>query len=751
MNLNNGVTYSGLFNTVSGNFDNIASYNATFINTSLLGTTTTDLTPLQTVTTDADSNLTTIAYTPNNVSLTFMTRDSSGNCALNQLTCNYLIVNNSLVLYGLRITPLSDNTSVFSVTNAANNFVLINYDTTALKTTHKATQYYPDLTANTLAQFDNNGYLIGSNTISNNLGINATIYMASLTPNALLQLNGSYEITSSNTVSQNVTFSNTVDINGSLGTYGNPVPTSYFSAAYTQSFESYDIQNTSSGNLNFYRGATFYDSAIVNLLALSGSGSTVYVVGTNASPKFAVYNNSGVRKFSVSTTTGAVSTTNNALDDGSGNMTCQGTMTIYSTTSTTKFQVLNVMTMPVFKVDSTNNIVSTLSGTVLEDGFGNAVIDNNLTVNNNLTINGSGEVLIEGAGNGNKFYVEDGSGAVIFNVDTYNDIVTIGSGASCNLVVQTGNTSLQALSATTANFSSTITTALTASQLVQTNSSSQLTTSNTLPSGCSATNMTLTTPTFSGVATYGTGNSTTTISNATVTINNNVGNGNWGVITIEGREQGGNVNVLHLTNNATIGICGSAILFNGYTGSATSQASLAFTGVNFTVSQSFLPSTDNALTCGGTANRWSNVFSYNIGFGGQTTFSTNIALQAPNSSTYQAQAYAWNTYSNRRMKKHIKQIENPLELINKITGVEFFWRKGHGDNTEKNLKSKIVQHGFIAEDLNNVLPHACSVDENNEVNGVDYSKVIPLLVESIKSLSKQVNELKSEINNLKKK
>jgi hypothetical protein len=45
-----------------------------------------------------------------------------------------------------------------------------------------------------------------------------------------------------------------------------------------------------------------------------------------------------------------------------------------------------------------------------------------------------------------------------------------------------------------ANFSGTITTGLTASRLVQTNGSSQMIASNALPSGCTATNMTLTTP-----------------------------------------------------------------------------------------------------------------------------------------------------------------------------------------------------------------------------------------------------------------
>jgi hypothetical protein len=56
---------------------------------------------------------------------------------------------------------------------------------------------------------------------------------------------------------------------------------------------------------------------------------------------------------------------------------------------------------------------------------------------------------------------------------------------------------------TTPTLSGTITTNLTASKIIQSNGSSQLTASNTLPSSCSATSMTLTTPTLSGTISTG--------------------------------------------------------------------------------------------------------------------------------------------------------------------------------------------------------------------------------------------------------
>ena len=192
------ISYLGLFNQLDGEFNDLTVTNATIDNIKLTGKITTDLPASQTVVTDTTSSLSTIVYTPNNISTTFMFRDSSGNCSLNQLTVNYLIVNNTVALYGLKITPASDNTSVFSVTNSANNYTVINIDTTNLQTTFNGLIYFngtgatntfnwlftnsnnhnlliidpvnsnvvfPNLSALTLAQFDSNNNLIGNNSL----------------------------------------------------------------------------------------------------------------------------------------------------------------------------------------------------------------------------------------------------------------------------------------------------------------------------------------------------------------------------------------------------------------------------------------------------------------------------------------------------------------------------------------------------------------------------------------------------------
>jgi len=52
--------------------------------------------------------------------------------------------------------------------------------------------------------------------------------------------------------------------------------------------------------------------------------------------------------------------------------------------------------------------------------------------------------------------------------------------------------------------------------------------------------------------------------------------------------------------------------------------------------------------------------------------------------------------------------------------------------------SPTKQIGFIAEEIHQVCPAACSENEQGEPTGVDYAKITPLLVEAIKELKQMV-------------
>ena len=100
-----------------------------------------------------------------------------------------------------------------------------------------------------------------------------------------------------------------------------------------------------------------------------------------------------------------------------------------------------------------------------------------------------------------------------------------------------------------------------------------------------------------------------------------------------------------------------------------------------------------------------------------------------------------NYSSDRRLKKYIKNIKNPLEKISKINGVTFEWKK-----TDEKMKKEVHSHeghdvGVIAQEIEEVLPEVV-VTRDNGYKAVRYEKIVPLLIEAIKDLKAEVDELK---------
>jgi hypothetical protein len=72
-----------------------------------------------------------------------------------------------------------------------------------------------------------------------------------------------------------------------------------------------------------------------------------------------------------------------------------------------------------------------------------------------------------------------------------------------------------------------------------------------------------------------------------------------------------------------------------------------------------------------------------------------------------------------------------------MQGVKFDWKDGaHGRNN----------YGFIAEDVDEILPNLVSHDSEGKAQGIQYSKMTAVLLEAIKEQQIQIDELKSKIN-----
>lgn len=95
--------------------------------------------------------------------------------------------------------------------------------------------------------------------------------------------------------------------------------------------------------------------------------------------------------------------------------------------------------------------------------------------------------------------------------------------------------------------------------------------------------------------------------------------------------------------------------------------------------------------------------------------------------------------SSKALKKNIEVIDNPIEKIMAIRGVEFDW-KSIFFNTNHGLKGHDI--GVVAEELEKVMPEAIPTVDGYKA--VEYYKIIPLLIEGIKSLQYEVNKLKEK-------
>ena len=95
--------------------------------------------------------------------------------------------------------------------------------------------------------------------------------------------------------------------------------------------------------------------------------------------------------------------------------------------------------------------------------------------------------------------------------------------------------------------------------------------------------------------------------------------------------------------------------------------------------------------------------------------------------------------SDRRLKDNILPIQNPLQKINQIGGYSFEW------NVEKQNIYKGKDYGVIAQEIEEILPELVDTRENG-YKAVKYDKLVSLLIEGIKDLSQQVEELKQKIN-----
>ena len=89
-----------------------------------------------------------------------------------------------------------------------------------------------------------------------------------------------------------------------------------------------------------------------------------------------------------------------------------------------------------------------------------------------------------------------------------------------------------------------------------------------------------------------------------------------------------------------------------------------------------------------------------------------------------------------RLKTNVKRITDALAKVEKINGVTFNWLNPTADQNR-------TEAGVIAQEIQEVLPEVVTTREDGML-AVRYERIIALLIESIKELKQEVEQLKRQ-------
>jgi hypothetical protein len=173
--------------------------------------------------------------------------------------------------------------------------------------------------------------------------------------------------------------------------------------------------------------------------------------------------------------------------------------------------------------------------------------------------------------------------------------------------------------------------------------------------------------------------------------------------------------------------------------SAASYANSGFSTANSAAAyaNSSFSKANNALTAA--ANTTTNVQFGSFGVGTAASGTTGEIRATNNITAYYS--------SDKRYKKNVINIQNPLEKLQQINGVEFDWTEEymslHGGEDGYFIREHDI--GVIAQEIEAILPEIVATREDG-YKAVKYDRIVALLIEAIKELKSQIDELKLKNN-----
>jgi hypothetical protein len=107
--------------------------------------------------------------------------------------------------------------------------------------------------------------------------------------------------------------------------------------------------------------------------------------------------------------------------------------------------------------------------------------------------------------------------------------------------------------------------------------------------------------------------------------------------------------------------------------------------------------------------------------------------------------------SDKKIKTDIETIENGLELLLQLEPVEFDWNETFYQITAGWPEDKKHSVGFIAQEVEKVLPEVVSISKDHGYFVIDYPKLNAILVEGIKEHQLFIEDINNQIAELENK
>jgi hypothetical protein len=180
--------------------------------------------------------------------------------------------------------------------------------------------------------------------------------------------------------------------------------------------------------------------------------------------------------------------------------------------------------------------------------------------------------------------------------------------------------------------------------------------------------------------------------------------------------------------------------------SATTTAQAAFNNSNTKIS-SVTISNGTGISGGGTGNTFTLSIGQAVAITSNTQFASvgvGTAADSANTGSIVATGDITAYYSDDRLKTKLGNIENALSKVEQLSG--FYYEANEiAQELGYNAKREV---GVSAQEVQKVMPEVIApapIDE--QYLTVKYERMVPLLIEAIKELKQQVDDIKNQLNN----